>query len=73
MGVVNAEPLPPINVRLVYDDGQQQAVSCIYDGRDDDGQHRWVVIDGRDDDEPVAILIGALPPGTTVIVPTTRP
>ena len=61
---------PPVDVRLVYDDGTQLAVQTVFDGIDrSSGTYRWRVVDARPGEVPVAVLIGQLPGMTTIVVP----
>jgi len=61
-------PPPPTNVRLLYDDGTRLPVQCVFVGYTDDGIARWLVVDGRPHDIPVAILVESLPGHSAVSV-----
>lgn len=64
-------PTPPVNVRLVYSDGTEVPVDCLYvgveAGPDGEGIHRWEVINHRAE-MPVEMRMEMLPPRTSVAV-----
>lgn len=60
------DPEPPTDVRVVYDDGRDVAVSCVYSGDDSRGHAVWTICDAPDG-RPVAIKIGKMPPRSSVV------
>lgn len=43
--MLEPDPEPPVNVRLVTDEGVEVPVQCVYDGPDEDGAAQWRVVD----------------------------
>lgn len=60
-------PTPPVNVRLVYADGAQVPVDCVYAGVDDEGLHQWEVVNHRVE-MPREMLVEMLPARTSIAV-----
>jgi hypothetical protein len=62
-------PDPPVNVRIVFGDGDEVPVDCTYAGWDRQEQsHLWVVINPRPFELPIEILIHRMPPHTSITV-----
>jgi hypothetical protein len=43
-GARRPHPVPPENVRAVYDDGREVPIELVYTGVDAEGLHHWVAV-----------------------------
>jgi hypothetical protein len=60
-------PDSPVNVRLLYADGVEVPVDCVYRG-EQDGTHIWEVVNGRPSEKPKRVLVEKIPALTTIIL-----
>jgi hypothetical protein len=59
-------PEPPVNVRLLFANGQQVAVDTIFIGRGEDGINNWQVLNVPPALQIVSVLVDELPAMTAV-------
>jgi len=64
------EPDPPINVRVIYADSQEEVpVDTVYEGQDEDGIHMWHVVNVQPERRVINLKVDELPPHTGVSIP----
>lgn len=67
--LVNPDFGGPKNVRIQYDDGEFEPVTCRFDGStaEDYRVRLWAITSqGRPGHKPVAIWVGSMPPNTSI-------
>lgn len=62
---IEAYPLPPVNVKLVYPDGSTRPLDCLYVGRSD-GVHNWNTILAEPIPPNTFLHCDVLPPHTAL-------
>jgi hypothetical protein len=62
-----SQPRPPENVRIVYADGREIPVECVYQGRKD-GIHQWVAVAPVMAEQGMVIRCDVLPARTSILL-----